>query len=412
MALTPAAIAKEKACTGNAAFKAADYPSAVGHYTAAVLADANDPTYPLNRAAAYLKLGKNEDAERDCTRVLTLSSNNVKAMFRRAQARIGLQKYAEARKDLQAALKLEPANSAVKSELAKVDGLIGKGKAKAKSAPIDIALPTPVKRRRIPITIVEPAEASPSTVSPAGKPDDLLNPVSSRPLDATRTTTSNPPPANPAPKPASFKEAKQARETTKPVSRPGGGIFRASGDHTIFKSSTSDAKQTPDRTSKTQDAKVTEQTQPSSPNPVQEAPSGTTPSTVLEAPATLDATAYPAPSLGDATQKPPMTLFAFTREWNALSAPVDRWACLTRIPPSTLPALFRTSLDAAFLASLLTTFRALLDVALPREWIADYMRELRRTARFAVVCLMLSPFESEMGQTVWKSVGGEGQWGP
>jgi Flp pilus assembly protein TadD len=43
---------------GNAAFKAADYVAAVGHYTAAALADPSDPTFFLNRAAAYLKLLK------------------------------------------------------------------------------------------------------------------------------------------------------------------------------------------------------------------------------------------------------------------------------------------------------------------------------------------------------------------
>lgn len=43
---------------GNAAFKSGDYPTAIGHYTSAILADRNDFTFPLNRAAAYLKLGK------------------------------------------------------------------------------------------------------------------------------------------------------------------------------------------------------------------------------------------------------------------------------------------------------------------------------------------------------------------
>jgi Flp pilus assembly protein TadD len=43
---------------GNAAFKAGDYVTAIGHYTTALATDGTDPTYPLNRAAAYLKLGK------------------------------------------------------------------------------------------------------------------------------------------------------------------------------------------------------------------------------------------------------------------------------------------------------------------------------------------------------------------
>ncbi|EPS98608.1 hypothetical protein FOMPIDRAFT_1031313 [Fomitopsis schrenkii] len=82
---------------GNSAFKAGDFPTAIGHYSAAILLDPINPTYPLNRAAAYLKLGKSEDAERDCDRVLALDTKNVKAVFRRGQARVGLQKLAQAR---------------------------------------------------------------------------------------------------------------------------------------------------------------------------------------------------------------------------------------------------------------------------------------------------------------------------
>ncbi|KAF9046763.1 hypothetical protein BJ165DRAFT_1345224, partial [Panaeolus papilionaceus] len=84
---------------GNAAFKAADYPTAIGHYTDAILSDRKDPTYPLNRAAAYLKLGKFADAERDCSIVLELSANNVKALFRRGQARFGLDQLENAKND-------------------------------------------------------------------------------------------------------------------------------------------------------------------------------------------------------------------------------------------------------------------------------------------------------------------------
>ena len=41
---------------------------------------------------------RNEDAERDCTRVLELSPNNVKALFRRSQAKIGMGNLTEAHK--------------------------------------------------------------------------------------------------------------------------------------------------------------------------------------------------------------------------------------------------------------------------------------------------------------------------
>ena len=93
---------------------------------------------------------RNEDAERDCTTVLNLSKKNVKAFFRRAQARVALQKLGEAHNgaslifpvfliylgftffsaDLQWALKIEPKNDAVKAELERVDQLILSGKGK------------------------------------------------------------------------------------------------------------------------------------------------------------------------------------------------------------------------------------------------------------------------------------------
>lgn len=43
---------------GNAAFKAGDFQAAIDNYTAAILSDSNNATFLLNRAAAYLKVGK------------------------------------------------------------------------------------------------------------------------------------------------------------------------------------------------------------------------------------------------------------------------------------------------------------------------------------------------------------------
>ncbi|KAI0273219.1 hypothetical protein BGY98DRAFT_121299 [Russula aff. rugulosa BPL654] len=131
------------------------HAAAIGHYIAAILTDPSEPTFFLNRAAAYLKLSKNEDAESDCTTVLGLSNKNVKALFLRVQARTALQKLGEA-------------HNTVKAELAHMDAPIVNRKGKTqRSAPIDVSAssppPTPpssptvpAKRRcRVPITIVD-----------------------------------------------------------------------------------------------------------------------------------------------------------------------------------------------------------------------------------------------------------------
>ncbi|THH14016.1 hypothetical protein EW146_g6278 [Bondarzewia mesenterica] len=441
MSSSPALIAKEK---GNSAFKSGDYPTAIGHYTTAALADPKDPTYPLNRAAAYLKLGKNEDAERDCGKVLSLSPKNVKALFRRAQARIELQKLAEARQgefapttsrpnhrtksppDLHNALKLEPTNNAVKTELARLDTLTKKGKLKAqtKSTPKDVSPPqpqpptppTPTKRRRIPITIVEPPTSSPPAT-------DLLSPVSSRTLPFPPTSK----------KPSTFKEAKQAREATKPstVISPRGGIFRGSGEHTVFSAPSSDeAKPQEPREEVKVHEKVVKEHKESVLN-------GEPSSLTLPPPATLD-------SVGNA--KPPMTLFDFTRIWESSGSVEERWGLLSvrpllvhspspccprqqkfsvdsnvcilpsqKIPPPTLPALFQTSLDPSLLSSLLTTFQALLtrrtenaDALNVNGWIREYMIHLARVPRFSTIVLFMSKEEKKRVKDVWTALGREG----
>ncbi|KII90798.1 hypothetical protein PLICRDRAFT_39384 [Plicaturopsis crispa FD-325 SS-3] len=391
MASTSAQIAKEK---GNAAFKAGDFPAAIGLYASAIVADRKDPTLPLNRAAAYLKLGKYEDAERDCTTVLTLSSSNVKALFRRAQARVGLVKYTEALQDLNEALRLEPSNESVKQEIQKVAGLIEKSQKRAAksvhgvptSATPSTSQATRPKRRRIPITIVEPP-ASPSVALPSessvGKPptkatqstssgEDFMKPVSSRPLKSTSSSVSTDPQPTPpkasVPKPSTFQEAKQARETAKP-SRTGGGIFRSGGSHTLF------APKGPP-VQKTAHDNMTKST-----------PNGT-------------------------TSKAPMTLFNFIKVWETLRTDEDRWKLVSTFPPASLPSMFQTSLDAGILASLLRTFSSILQQnENARDNIRDYMINLARVPRFGTVLLFMSREEKELARKVWTGLGSGGESG-
>ncbi|KAF7347448.1 hypothetical protein MVEN_01500800 [Mycena venus] len=388
-----AAQEKEK---GNAAFKAGDYPTAIGHYSAAIHSDRTDATFPLNRAAAYLKLGKY--VPRDSTPFI--SSQHPWVCFRRAQARVAMGKLSEAQEgvsvpvaepniapiillDLKEAAKLEPANQSVKQELTKVAELIQQASAKkSKTVPADVSSskPTP-KRRRIPITIVE-ADGRRSTPTPtnAEEAPDLIKPVSSRPLNAPSSTTAAPPPkpaAQPTPKPSSFKDAKSARDSSKP-SRVGGGIFRASGDNTIF--TPREGKQPAPAK---QDA-AAPKPEPAPASTKQDAPSSTPP-----APAPVPKLPLPIPVQNSAASaaakvKSPMTLFDFTRAWESASDPAARLAlslcasCFSflltthldsflllryahiysKSPPAALPSLFQISLEPALFVEIVDTLGA------------------------------------------------------
>ncbi|KAH7885126.1 hypothetical protein F5I97DRAFT_1882676 [Phlebopus sp. FC_14] len=319
-----ARLAKEK---GNTAFKAADYATAVGHYTSAILADSSDPTFHLNRAAAYLQLGKNEDAERDCTNALTLTPKNVKALFRRGHARRALGKFEDARADLQGAFALEPSNSSVKNELAEIDKSIQEQRLKQSKIPSD---PHPAsvpkafsalspKRRRVPIEIIEreidiAANTLKETKPPREEKDDqLLQSVSSRTLNIGSPSKEEQ--VMLLPRPQTFADAKRSRESSKPT-RVRGGIFRPSGNHTIV-------TRTPHEPS-------------------------------------LRSASVQAIDKQDLPMKHPTTLFQFIKSWDSMSSDDARWGLIRTVPPSSIPALFQASLEPDLLKSILHTFKAVL----------------------------------------------------
>ncbi|KAL1950131.1 hypothetical protein VTO73DRAFT_5254 [Trametes versicolor] len=360
-----AQVEKDK---GNEAFKAGDFPKAIGHYTAAFIADPSNPTYPLNRAAAYLKLGKNEDAERDCDAVLRLDSKNVKGHFRRGQARVALQKLHEAETDFSAALKLDPANQAARQELKKTQDALKATPPKSKQ-PQTLPATSPPKRRRIPIQIIEPdsSAAKSGPIASTSKPvdDSLFTPVSSRvlsplpsqtpsvlaPADTSSPSTSAPP--RPPP-PQTFREARAAREET----RYRGGIFKADGTQTLYKS------------------------------PTQAEQNGN-----ASAP----------------KREPPQTLVAFKSLWSSLTTEEERWDVLRQIPAARLPVLFKTSLDASTLAAILHSLRVALSGspgdAERLKVVRAYMVNMPRVPRFGTVSLMMSSEELADAQAVWDMLG-------
>ncbi|XP_076677128.1 spag1 axonemal dynein assembly factor [Andrena cerasifolii] len=104
-------MAEQEREKGNEAFRAQDYEEALEHYNTSIKIDSNIIAYN-NRAMTFIKLQRYEDALNDCNLVLSMEHGNVKALLRRAVTLEHLKKSAQALADYEAALKLEPVNSA------------------------------------------------------------------------------------------------------------------------------------------------------------------------------------------------------------------------------------------------------------------------------------------------------------
>ncbi|EDV29300.1 uncharacterized protein TRIADDRAFT_51478 [Trichoplax adhaerens] len=121
--------ARSRKSRGTEFFKAMKMKLALKSYAdiASILADTDDFSDEqkssaselklagrLNEAACNLKIDDFDAACSACDKALELDNNNIKAMYRKAQAQIGMKDYLIAYKGLQELLKLEPENKAAK----------------------------------------------------------------------------------------------------------------------------------------------------------------------------------------------------------------------------------------------------------------------------------------------------------
>lgn len=113
---------------GNEAFKAGKWNEAVKLYTKAInltAAETNElAIYLKNRAAAYLKLNRHEEALEDCDKSLEITPNDPKGLFRRCQALEGLKRYEEAYRDATQIFKDDPTNKAIQPVLERLHKIV------------------------------------------------------------------------------------------------------------------------------------------------------------------------------------------------------------------------------------------------------------------------------------------------
>lgn len=162
---------------GNEAFKTGDFARAEELYSASV--GKRETVEALaNRALARIKLGRLKDAETDCSRVLLLQPNHVKALIRRGNARSLMGAHHAALEDFRKAEELEPNNALLRKDRERAEAVVEALAAAGPRKPAaQSAAATATTASKKPVNAVKPVEevASPSSAS------------------ATATTTTTPP---------------------------------------------------------------------------------------------------------------------------------------------------------------------------------------------------------------------------
>ncbi|CAH1443691.1 unnamed protein product [Lactuca virosa] len=120
---------------GNEYFKQRKYKEAIDCYSRSLALSPTAVAY-ANRAMAYLKLKRFQEAEVDCTEALNLDDRYIKAYSRRSTARKELGKYKDSKEDADFALRLEPNNQEIKKQYADAKSLYDKELLKKVSATV------------------------------------------------------------------------------------------------------------------------------------------------------------------------------------------------------------------------------------------------------------------------------------
>ncbi|GMI79390.1 Spaghetti, tetratricopeptide repeat 5 [Hibiscus trionum] len=110
---------------GNEYFKQKKFKEAIDCYSRSIALSPTAVAY-ANRAMAYLKLRKFQEAEDDCTEALNLDDRYIKAYSRRATARKELGKLKGSVEDAEFGLRLEPKNQEMKKQHAEFKTLYEK----------------------------------------------------------------------------------------------------------------------------------------------------------------------------------------------------------------------------------------------------------------------------------------------
>ncbi|KAL6203166.1 hypothetical protein ACLB2K_026869 [Fragaria x ananassa] len=122
--------ANEVKLQGNGLFGNGQYEEALSQYDLALQLAPDMPSSVelrsichSNRAICFSKLGKYEDAVKECTKAVELNPSYLKALIRRAEAHEKLEHFEEAITDMKKILELDPSNDQARKAIRRLEPL-------------------------------------------------------------------------------------------------------------------------------------------------------------------------------------------------------------------------------------------------------------------------------------------------
>ncbi|KAI3445421.1 hypothetical protein Pfo_002086 [Paulownia fortunei] len=337
---------------GNEFFKQKKFIEAIDCYSRSIALSPTAVAY-ANRAMAYIKIKRFQEAENDCTEALNLDDRYIKAYSRRSTARKELGKLKESIDDAEFALRLEPQNQEIKKQYAECKSLLGKEILKKASGALagSVEGARPGKSEVDKNKYVQKLQ-SVSTSSPAGRVAEILED---------------------RPKGNNIGEA--AVKTSMEVKS---NSMRTNGSDADTGSET--AKRKPQNSKQELRASVQE----------------------LAAKAANVAKAEAAKNI-----VPPNSAYQFEVSWRGLSGDRDLQTRLLKVTsPTALPGIFKNALSAPILVDIIRCIATFFmeDMALGVE----YLQNLTKIPRFDMIIMCLSSADKDGISKIWDEVFSKG----
>ncbi|XP_043708273.1 RNA polymerase II-associated protein 3-like [Telopea speciosissima] len=340
---------------GNDYFKQKKFKEAIDCYSRSIALSPTAVAF-ANRAMAYLRIKRFEDAENDCTEALNLDDRYIKAYSRRATARKELGKLKASMEDSEFALRLEPHNQELKKQYNESKALYEKEIPKKVSTVVKnsiqgapkVEVKGDVQRSHL------VSSTSQKTESDCIKENNVEAPVEPSEL---------------------VKELEDIRTRN---GRGSGGQEPVGSQEHLSQSATAD-------NSKRRRAIGLEQQL----------------GTSVQALASRAASRAMADAAKNIT--PPKSAYQFEVSWRGLSGDPALQACLLKaISPMTLPQLFKNALSAPVLIDIIRCIATFFMEE--TEFAVQFLDNMTKVARFDMVIMCLSAPDRADMQKIWDEV--------